>query len=97
MSKQQTECPMCIPDGKYWSTEDQAFVDCSYCGGSQLVTATKREPNSFERFVLHNRPICEVDLCMKPSVRVLSLYKNPVAVCESHFQQQNAGTELEHK
>lgn len=25
-------CDMCDPDGTVWNTEDQAFVDCPYCG-----------------------------------------------------------------
>jgi hypothetical protein len=45
------------------------------------------EPNSFERFILHNRIYCEHEGCkfrLTPAVQVLSLYKKPVAVCEEH-------------
>jgi hypothetical protein len=45
------------------------------------------EPNSFERFLIHHRPFCEVGTCMKPTVRIASPYKNPVAVCEKHWQE----------
>jgi hypothetical protein len=47
---------------------------------------TEYEPNSYERFLLYHRPICEVDFCMKPSVRIESLYSKPVAMCENHWQ-----------
>lgn len=49
-------------------------------------TETQYEPHGLELFLLHHRPYCEVGLCLKPSVRIESPYKNPVAMCEGHWQ-----------
>lgn len=52
---------------------------------------TEYAPNSFEQFLLHHRIYCEHEGCkfkLSPAVRVNSLYKNPVAVCEEHWQEK---------
>jgi len=54
---------------------------------------TEYAPSGLEAFLLHNRPFCEVDMCMKPPVRIASLHKKPVAMCEKHWQEQGVQSE----
>lgn len=47
---------------------------------------TEYTPSGLEAFLLHNRPFCEFRTCMEPAVRIASLHKDPVALCEEHWQ-----------
>jgi hypothetical protein len=44
VSESLEECPMCV-DGECWSTEDQAWVDCAYCGGSGELAPSVHSAN----------------------------------------------------